>query len=217
MSGQRISHRKLGQLLGLLLCMAGLLLWGCSGSEPSKELIHISQVELLRFNAESLTVRLEYDLAEDVELPLPYLEVLVFPLEPEVRLAGTLDPFKRYAGLVSVSFPIPAEPTSTGTISAIQETCCTVSLKGLPGRRWGGADQQSGRRRPARSVRLTGVRRLRVVNSENGRRRWTPRNATQREQPWPRLLTRMDIFLSRRASGRSIPSRLSRRGDSDFS
>ena len=131
MSGQRISHHKLGQLLGLLLCMAGLLLWGCSGSEPSKELIHISQVELLRFNAESLTVRLEYDLAEDVELPLPYLEVLVFPLEPEVRLAGTLDPFKRYAGLVSVSFPIPAEADIDWDDLSDPETCCTVSLKGL--------------------------------------------------------------------------------------
>ena len=131
MSGQGISHRKLRQLLGLLLCMAGLPLWGCSGSEPSKELIHISQVELRRFNAESLTVRLEYDLAEDAELPLPYLEVLVFPLEPEVRLAGTLAPFKRYAGAVSVSFPIPAEADIDWDDLSDPETCCTVSLKGL--------------------------------------------------------------------------------------
>ena len=134
MSGQQAltSQQKSGfrYLPGVLL-VAGLLLWGCSGSEPSKELIHISQVELLRFNAESLTVRLEYDLAEDVELPLPYLEVLVFPLEPEVRLAGALDPFKRYAGLVSVSFPIPAEADIDWDDLSDPETCCTVSLKGL--------------------------------------------------------------------------------------
>ena len=122
MSGQRISHRKLGQLLGLLLCMAGLLLWGCSGSEPSKELIHISQVELLRFNAESLTVRLEYDLAEDVELPLPYLEVLVFPLEPEVRLAGEgVDRQRSVLAEADIDWDDLSDP----------ETCCTVSLKGL--------------------------------------------------------------------------------------
>lgn len=131
MSGHRISHPTIGQRLGLLLCVAGLLLSGCSGSEPSKELIHISQVELLRFNAESLTVRLEYDLAEDAELPLPYLEVLVFPLEPEVRLAGALEPFKRYAGAVSVSFPIPAEADIDWDDLSDPETCCTVSLKGL--------------------------------------------------------------------------------------
>ena len=134
MSGQQAptSQQKseFRYLPGVLL-VAGLLLSGCSGSEPSKELIHISQVELHRFNAESLTVRLEYDLAEDAELPLPYLEVLVFPLEPEVRLAGTLDPFTRYAGAVSVSFPIPAEADIDWDDLSDPETCCTVSLKGL--------------------------------------------------------------------------------------
>ena len=134
MSGQQAptSQQKSGfrDLPGVLL-VAGLLLSGCSGPEPSKALVDISQVELHRFNAESLTVRLEYDLAEDVELPLPYLEVLVFPLEPEVRLAGTLEPFKRYAGALSVSFPIPAEADIDWDDLSDPETCCTVSLKGL--------------------------------------------------------------------------------------
>ena len=134
MSGQQAptSQQKSGfrHLPGVLL-VAGLLLSGCSGPEPSKALVDISQVELHRFNAESLTVRLEYDLAEDVELPLPYLEVLVFPLEPEVRLAGTLEPFKRYAGALSVSFPIPAEADIDWDDLSDPETCCTVSLKGL--------------------------------------------------------------------------------------
>ena len=57
--------------------------------------------------------------------------MLVFPLEPEVRLAGTLEPFKRYAGALSVSFPIPAEADIDWDDLSDPETCCTVSLKGL--------------------------------------------------------------------------------------
>ena len=126
-------HRKreFRYLLGVLFPLAGLLITGCSGPEPSKLLIHISEVELKRFNAETLTVQLEYDLAQDTELPLPYLEVLVFPLEPEVRLAGALRPFKLYAGSVSVSFPIPADAGIDWDDLRDPRTCCTVSLKGM--------------------------------------------------------------------------------------
>ena len=124
-------EREFWYLLGVLLPLAGLFMSGCSGPEPSKILIHISQVELKRFNAETLTVQLDYDLAEDAELPLPYLEVLVFPLEPEVKLAGALRPFKLYAGSVSASFPIPADAGIDWDDLRDPRTCCTVSLKGV--------------------------------------------------------------------------------------
>lgn len=134
MGGQqaRSSHLyALRYLLGVFLPLTGLLLSGCSGPEPSKLLIHISQVELKRFNAETLTVQLDYDLAEEAELPLPYLEVLVFPLEPEVKLAGALRPFRLYAGSVSVSFPIPADAGIDWDDLREPSACCTVSLKGV--------------------------------------------------------------------------------------
>lgn len=103
---------------------------GCS-PEPHKALIKISDVQLRRLNAETLTVTLAYDLEEKVELPLPYTEVLVFPLEPEVKLAGALKPFERYAGSVTVSFPIPPEAGIDWNELSDPETCCTVSLKGI--------------------------------------------------------------------------------------
>ena len=115
--------------------LALLFVWlpsGCS-PEPSRELIKISDVQLRRLNTESLTVTLEYDLEEQVELPLPYVEVLVFPLEPEIKLAGALKPFDRYAGSVSVSFPIPPSAGIDWNELSDPETCCTVSLKGIKG------------------------------------------------------------------------------------
>lgn len=134
MGGQQASTSHtpaLRYMLGLVLPLAGLLLSGCRGPEPSKLLVHISQVELKRFNAETLTVRLNYDLAEEAELPLPYLEVVVFPLEPEVKLAGALRPFKLYAGSVTASFPIPAEAGIDWDELRDPSVCCTVSLKGV--------------------------------------------------------------------------------------
>ncbi len=103
---------------------------GCS-SEPSKALIKISEVQLRRLNEQTLTVTLEYDLEEKAELPLPYKEVLVFPLEPEVKLAGALKPFQRYAGSITASFPIPPDAGIDWEELSDPETCCTVSLKGI--------------------------------------------------------------------------------------
>ena len=117
-------------LLPLILLILVWLPSGCS-SESSKELIKISEVQLRRLNAQTLTVTLEYDLEEKIELPLAYTEVLVFPLEPEVKLAGTLKPFERYAGSVTVSFPIPPGAGIDWAELSDPETCCTVSLKGI--------------------------------------------------------------------------------------
>lgn len=120
---------------GRFFLLVFLLVWlqsGCS-PEPSKELIKISDVQLRRLNEQTLTVTLEYDLEEKVELPLPYVEVLVFPLEPEIKLAGALKPFDRYAGSVTVSFPIPPDAGIDWNELSDPETCCTVSLKGIKG------------------------------------------------------------------------------------
>lgn len=127
-------HRRracsFGRPLFLLVLLCVVTAPACS-SEPSKELIKISDVQLRRLNAQTLTVTLEYDVEKKVELPLTYEEVLVFPLEPEVKLAGALKPFDRYAGSVTVSFPIPPDAGIDWGELSDPETCCTVSLKGI--------------------------------------------------------------------------------------
>ena len=119
-----------GRPLFLLVLLCVVIVPACS-SEPSKDLIKISEVQLRRLNAQTLTVTLEYDLEEKIELPLAYKEVLVFPLEPEIKLAGALKPFERYAGSVTVSFPIPPDAGINWEELSDPETCCTVSLKGI--------------------------------------------------------------------------------------
>ena len=126
----QVSRASAWRRLFLLPLVLTWLTSGCS-PEPSKALIQISDVQLRRLNEQTLTVTLEYDLEEKVELPLPYTEVLVFPLEPEVKLAGALKPFERYAGSVTVSFPIPPEAGIDWNELSDPETCCTVSLKGV--------------------------------------------------------------------------------------
>ena len=116
--------------LPLLVLLCVVIVPACI-SEPSKALIKIAEVQLRRLNAQTLTVALEYDLEEKVELPLAYKEVLVFPLEPEVKLAGAIEPFERYAGSVTVSFPIPPDAGIDWEELSDPETCCMVSLKGI--------------------------------------------------------------------------------------
>src|SRR5262245_273853 len=76
------------------LCLFSLLPFACSSKpEPSKALVKISNVKVWRSDEQTLKVSLDYDLEMGVRLPLPYKEVLVFPLEPKVKLAGALEPF----------------------------------------------------------------------------------------------------------------------------
>ncbi|TMA51269.1 MAG: hypothetical protein E6J80_13670 [Deltaproteobacteria bacterium] len=73
----------------------------------------------------------DYDLEPGVKLPLPYKEVLVFPLEPQVKLAGALEPFLLSVGSVAVSLEIPADAGFNWKDVSDTETCCLVSLKGV--------------------------------------------------------------------------------------
>ena len=114
----------------LVLCCLAWGLSGCSSPEPSKALVKIAEVKLSRPNAQTLRVQFEYDVEQDVSLPLPYSEVLVFPLEPEVKLAGTLKPLTLYTDWVDVSLSVPAETGIDWDALSDPQTCCTVSLKG---------------------------------------------------------------------------------------
>ena len=97
----------------------------------SKALVRISNVKVTRTGEQTLKVAFDYDLESGVKLPLPYKEVLVFPLEPQVKLAGALEPFLLSVGSVAVSLEIPADAGFNWKDVSDTETCCLVSLKGV--------------------------------------------------------------------------------------
>lgn len=99
--------------------------------EESKALVKISNVKVWRTDDRTLKVSLNYDLEMGVRLPLPYTEVLVFPLEPQVKLAGALEPFTLHVGAIGVTLQIPKDAGFDWGDLSDQETCCVVSLKGL--------------------------------------------------------------------------------------
>jgi len=117
-------------LLFLSLLLAPL--FACSSQpEESKSLVKISNVKVWRTDEHTLKVSLDYDLEMGVRLPLPYKEILVFPLEPQVKLAGTLEPFVLSVGTVGVTLPVPEDAGLDWNDLNDQDTCCTVSLKGM--------------------------------------------------------------------------------------
>ena len=84
-----------------------------------------------RTDEQTLKVSLDYDLEMGVRLPLPYKEVLVFPLEPKVELGGTLAPFELHVGTVGVTLQIPKDAGFDWKDLDDKDTCCIVSLKGM--------------------------------------------------------------------------------------
>lgn len=114
-----------------LLCLSLSLSACASKPEPSKALVKISNVKLWRTDEQTLKVSLDYDLEMGVRLPLPYKEVLVFPLEPKVKLAGTLEPFIVSIGTVGVTLQIPKDAGLDWKDLDDKERCCLVSLKGM--------------------------------------------------------------------------------------
>lgn len=120
---------RLRSFLLLSLLLAPL---ACSESETSKALVKIANAQVIRVDEHTLRVTLDYDLEPGVQLPLPYKEVVVFPLEPKVKLAGALEPFVLHVGSVAVSLSIPAGAIDWGDLND-KDTCCIVSLKGLLG------------------------------------------------------------------------------------
>ncbi len=119
-------------LVRTFLLLFFLLLFACASKpEPSKALVKISNVKVWRTDEQTLKVSLDYDLEMGVRLPLPYKEVLVFPLEPKVKLAGTLEPFIVSIGTVGVTLQIPKEAGFDWEDLSDKDTCCIVSLKGM--------------------------------------------------------------------------------------
>jgi len=114
------------------LCLLSLSLFACASKpEPSKALVKISNVKVWRTDEQTLKVSLDYDLEMGVRLPLPYKEVLVFPLEPKVKFAGTLEPFIVSIGTVGVTLQIPKDAGFDWKDLGDKDTCCIVSLKGM--------------------------------------------------------------------------------------
>jgi len=112
-------------------CSLALLLSACAPEkETSKALVKISSVKVWRTDDQTLKVSLNYDLEMGVHLPLPYKEILVFPLDPEVRVGGTLAPFDLHVGTVGVTLQLPKGAVDWSDLSN-GDTCCMVSLKGV--------------------------------------------------------------------------------------
>ncbi len=119
--------------LALLCCLLSTLVTplACTPKPAeSKALVRISNVKVTRTSEQTLKVAFDYDLEPGVKLPLPYKEVLVFPLEPQVKLAGALEPFLLSVGSVAVSLEIPADAGFNWKDVSDTEACCLVSLKG---------------------------------------------------------------------------------------
>jgi len=115
-----------------LLLFLFLPLLACAPKpEESKALVKISNVKVWRTDEQTLKVSLDYDLEMGVRLPLPYKEVLVFPLEPKVELGGTLAPFELHVGTVGVTLQIPKDAGFDWKDLDDKDTCCIVSLKGM--------------------------------------------------------------------------------------
>jgi hypothetical protein len=113
----QVRQRNIVGLTCTFLVLLFLPLCACTSEpEPSKALVKISNVKVWRTDEHTLKVALNYDLEMGVHLPLPYKEVLVFPLEPKVKLAGALAPFDLHVGSVGVTLPIPGMQRSTGTV-----------------------------------------------------------------------------------------------------
>ena len=91
-------------------CFCPSLFSACAPEkEKSKALVKISSVKVWRTDAETLKVSLNYDLEMGVRLPLPYKEILVFPLDPQVKVGGTLAPFEMHVGTVGVTLQLPKD------------------------------------------------------------------------------------------------------------
>ena len=107
-----------------------LFLYGCSEPEVYKPLIEISNAKLTRPAADELRITLDYELAPEERLPLPYKEIVVSPLEPKVKIFAALEEFILSVDTVIIKLGIPAEVVDWEQLSDHEE-CCVVSLKGL--------------------------------------------------------------------------------------
>ena len=68
-----------------------VLVGSCSEPEVYKPLIEISNATLSRPAEDVLRITLDYELAPAERLPLPYKEIVVSPLEPQVKIFAALE------------------------------------------------------------------------------------------------------------------------------
>ncbi|MGE0822505.1 MAG: hypothetical protein AB7G75_22365 [Candidatus Binatia bacterium] len=108
------------------------LFLGCTSPERevSKALVKISDVTLTREDEHTLRVTMNYDLEPGIKLPLPYKAVLVFPLEPNGKLAGQVPPFEFSTGLIALDLEVSGAGLDWQALEG-KDACCQVSLKGL--------------------------------------------------------------------------------------
>ena len=128
---RRTAGRCFALVLFLSIFSLSFFLSACTPEpEKSKALVKISNVKLWRSDDQTLKVFLDYDLEMGVRLPLPYKEILVSPLEPQVKLVGDLEPFDLSVGSVGVTIPLPKDAVNWAKLND-KDTCCIVSLKGV--------------------------------------------------------------------------------------
>lgn len=116
---------------GVLGCLLALSFAACAPEpEKSKALVKIANVKMWRSDGNTLKIFLDYDLEMGVRLPLPYEEIFVSPLEPQLKLVGALEPFFLSVGSVGVTLPVPEGAVKWDELQD-KDTCCIVSLKGV--------------------------------------------------------------------------------------
>ena len=116
----------------LIFCLLPLivLVGGCSEPEVYKPLIEISNAKLTRPAEDTLRVTLDYELVPEERLPLPYKEIVISPLEPQVKIFAALEEFILSVDTVIIKIGIPPQSVDWQELSDPDE-CCVVSLKGL--------------------------------------------------------------------------------------
>ena len=107
-----------------------ILVGGCSEPEVYKPLIEISNATLSRPAEDVLRITLDYELAPAERLPLPYKQIVVSPLEPQVKIFAALEEFILSVDTVIIKIGIPPQAVDWQDLSDPEE-CCVVSLKGL--------------------------------------------------------------------------------------
>jgi hypothetical protein len=95
-----------------------------------KPLVEISNAILSRPAEDVLRITLDYELAPAERLPLPYKEIVVSPLEPQVKIFAALEEFILSVDTVIIKIGIPPQAVDWQDLSDPEE-CCVVSLKGL--------------------------------------------------------------------------------------
>jgi hypothetical protein len=128
---KRIPKVRSAQRWTALLVICSFSLPACSEPEVYNPMVEISNVELTRPEENVLRITLDYELAPEFRIPLPYKEIVVSPLEPQAKILVALEEFILSVDTVIVKMGIPPEAGLDWEDVSDEEQCCIVSLKGL--------------------------------------------------------------------------------------